>query len=97
MTYYIEYLNNGFAPAFEVVIYDTLVSEIAYKVSTADSVSGNTSQISFSNDNTSTWIYSPVGSVDSNVTNIRFSIIGSVPPKYDWPGSGCLKYGTVIK
>nr|HPG31317.1 hypothetical protein [bacterium] len=97
ITYYIEYLNNGFAPATDVEIYDTLPAEVSYKISSQDSVSGNAFQIFYSSDNSVSWGYTPFGTTDANVTNLKIMLIGTIPPKIDWPCNGSLKYGTVIK
>ncbi len=97
--YYIEYLNNGFAPAYNVIITDTLPNTVAaYKNSSANVNSGCSAVITFSQNNClDTFTYTPSGTVDVNVTNIKFDFINALSPKINWPASGIVKYILIVR
>ncbi|HPP87850.1 MAG TPA: hypothetical protein PLM75_08340, partial [bacterium] len=96
--FYIDYLNDGFAPADSVVLYDTiLIATVDYKLNSADTVSGSIAAIKFSNNNGATWDYSQSGTlIDSNVTNVKWELLNRVYPQLTGI-SGRVKVSVVVK
>lgn len=100
MIYYISFTNNGFGPAHNLTIIETLpVSSSDYKMNSADTVSadGFTAVITYSNNNGASFGYTPAGTkVDGNVTNIRWVINQVVYPKKSGI-NGRVKVGVVVR
>jgi len=72
------------------------LSKIDYKVNSAQVVTGNTSEITFSDNNGVSFLYPPLGIVDGNVTIVRWRINGQVEPKI-LNNNGVVKVGVVVK
>ncbi len=96
--YLIEFVNNGFAPAYNIILTDSLPQEVSYKVSSAECVSGDSITVLYSNNNTiDNFTYIPSGIFDDNVTDIKFVFNNFISPKIDWPASVIVKYKVFIK
>ncbi len=98
--YHISFTNNGFGPAYNLTIIDTIINTVVdYRLNSADTVSsyGYTATITYSNNNGSSWTYTPSGTkVDPNVTNIKWVITEPIYPKVSGI-NGKVKFGVVVK
>jgi uncharacterized repeat protein (TIGR01451 family) len=80
LTYTIEYWNSGNADATNVIIIDPIPSNTKFVVGSVTSPLGVT--VEYSNNNGSTWTYTPVAGgdgTDPNVTHIRWLIVTLSP------------------
>jgi len=83
ITYTIAFGNSGDASASNVIVVDSLPSEVAYKLGSAsDSMpAGVSATLSFSDDGGTTWVYAPAdqgctaaSGYDACVTHVRWSL-----------------------
>ena len=82
ITYTTGYKNISAGPLAEVTVYEQIPDKTSYVVGTADGgspPSGLSVTIRFSSDGGNTWNYSPSGTVDPAVTNIRWRLSGPLP------------------
>jgi uncharacterized repeat protein (TIGR01451 family) len=98
LEFFIEYTNNGFAPAVNSIFTDTVqVSTLFYKnADPAGIETGIGATVIFSNDNCTSWSYSPSGVVDSNVTNVRWIFNDYIVPTSSGV-TGILKFYAVVR
>ena len=90
LTYSIAFTNTGSAPATGLVVTDPIPANTDFKVGSVTTTPGSTGltvTIAYSNNNGSTWTYTPASGsggapsgYDRNVTNIRWTFAGSLSP-----------------
>ena len=88
LTYTIAFSNGGGAPASSFVLRDPVPANTDFKVDSASATLGTTGLavvIAYSNDNGSTWTYTPVSAAggapagyDRNVTHVRWTFTGDL-------------------
>jgi hypothetical protein len=88
LTYTVTFTNLGSAEAQSLVIKDPIPSDTDFKVGSEShdlGTTGLTVAVAYSNDNGSTWTYTPVSGgggaatgYDRNVTNIRWTFTGNL-------------------
>lgn len=88
LTYTIAFSNGGGAPASSFVLSDPIPANTDFKVGSASTTLGTTGLtvvITYSNDNGTTWTYTPVSGAggapagyDRNVTHVRWTFTGDL-------------------
>ena len=88
LTYTIAFTNNGVALASSLVIIDPIPANTDFKVgsvTTSLGTTGLTVVVAYSNNNGSTYVYTPVSGgggapagYDRNVTNVRWTFSGNL-------------------
>src|SRR6266568_798857 len=88
LTYTIAFTNTGTAGASSLVVTDPIPGNTDFKIGSVTSSLGTTSltvSVAYSNDNGSTWTYTPVSGgggalsgYDRNVTNIKWTFTGNL-------------------
>ncbi len=82
ITYTTSYKNISAGPLSAVTVYEQIPDKTSYVVGSADGGSPPASlsvTIEFSDDGGDTWNYTPSGTVDPAVTNIRWKLGGPLP------------------
>ncbi|HLM58091.1 MAG TPA: hypothetical protein VK422_18455 [Pyrinomonadaceae bacterium] len=88
LTYAIAFTNGGGSPASNLVLLDPVPSDTDFKVGSASTTLGTTGltvTIEYSNDNGTTWAYTPTSAAggapagyDRTVTHVRWTFAGSL-------------------
>jgi uncharacterized repeat protein (TIGR01451 family) len=88
LTYTIAFTNSGGAPASSLAVFDPIPANTDFKLNSAAAslgTTGLTASIEYSNDNGTTYTYTPVdggggapAGYDRNVTHVRWSFTGGL-------------------
>jgi uncharacterized repeat protein (TIGR01451 family) len=106
LTYTIGFNNTGNAPALNFVVTDNIPASTEFKLGSATTnlgTTGLTVTISYSNNNGTTWTYTPVSGAggapagyDRTVTHVRWSFGGNLSPTAP-NNSGSVQFAVRIK